>query len=88
MQGMLELNLDPAYMSFVSERQLRRFKYCHIDEIRNLLVDLGILDTFQSLPQECIVHLKGSFPVDVLQKYGLVLLGTNLAIKQENRVSA
>lgn len=72
MQGNLTVNLDPAYIGFVSGKNVRRFRYCSTNELRDLLVDLKIMAPFQLLPnKECIIRLDGDFPLEVLAKFGL-----------------
>lgn len=73
MQGNLVLNLEPAYMGFQSDTQVRSLKYCTSSEIRDLLVDLKLLLPEQALPKEdCIIKLSGNFSLDVLMNHGLV----------------
>lgn len=73
MQGKLELNLDPAFIGFASPKHKRLFRYCRVDEVMSLLVDLKLLSITQRKPlSECIVSIIGDFPAEVLAKHGLI----------------
>jgi|688.fasta_scaffold273029_2 hypothetical protein len=80
MQGNLFLNLEPTYIGFQSDTQVRSLKYCSREEVRNLLLDLKLLLPEQALPKDdCIIKLWGNFPADVLAQYGLAGQAHHLA---------
>ncbi len=76
MKGRLELNLDPASISFEPEndKTCTRFtRLCSASELRELLLDLHVISMFDHFPkEECIVRVSGDFPNDILGKYGLL----------------
>ncbi len=74
MQGKLILNLEPAYMCFTSDTNLKRSRSCRAEDIRDFLIEMKIWGQCHTLPRDFFVSLYGDFPAEVLSKFGLARL--------------
>lgn len=82
-EGTLVVNLDPPYVSFVERngegttpspdrKRNTLTKQCTIQELRNMLIDLGAILPYQQWPpRDCMMRLPGSFSQATLRKLGL-----------------
>lgn len=78
LEGHLIVNFEPAYIGFapvknaVNVYSLRR-RYCSIEEIRTLLLDLDVITPAQNWPpRELILRLPVSISSSVLEKMQLM----------------
>ncbi len=79
-EGTLIVNFDPPFIGFSSPKatkaeiegsQLRR--YCSLEEIRLLLIDLDCISEYQAWPpRELILRLPVNLPKKVLEKLNLI----------------
>ncbi len=86
LDGYLIVNLEPAYIGFSPiidsrENSWSGRRYCTVEEIRTLLLDLGVIEPDQSWPpRELMLRLKVRIPRTVLEKLELVpMSGMDLA---------
>jgi hypothetical protein len=80
-QGVLTVNLDPAYVGFLqgpgplvtAADRIDAWHYCSVDDIRNLLIELGAIMPGESWsPRELILRLPVQLSESALERLGLV----------------
>lgn len=72
LKGVLIINLEPSYIGFMHSEGPSQFRDCSYDEIKELLVELGGLNTHNSWPlQEFILRLPGEYSHATLRRFGL-----------------
>lgn len=76
-QGILIVNFEPAYIGFTpciadgGATQLRR-RYCSLEEIRSLLIEMDVIHESQSWPpRDLILRLPVKMPRELLRKFAL-----------------
>lgn len=71
--GNLHVNLNPPHVSFNRGGQSRSLNNLTIDELKSLLVNLGLLDREQRWPlREFTFIVSGKFPSQIIVKAGLI----------------
>ncbi len=76
-QGILIINFDPAYIGFTPSsedggvHQLKR-RYCSLEEIRSLLIEMDVIHESQSWPpRDLILRLPVKMSKELLEKFAL-----------------
>lgn len=76
-QGVLIVNFEPAYIGFTPSNaeggatKLRR-RYCSLEEIRSLLIEMDVIHESQSWPpSDLILRLPVKMPRELLRKFAL-----------------
>jgi hypothetical protein len=93
-QGLLTINLDPSYISFLQTTEyadedhsrLESFRHCSLDEIRNLLIALEALTPEQTWPlRECVLRLHLNLPLSALISLGLARSNNKSSIQSRGK---
>ncbi len=72
MKGVLIVNLEPSYIGFKPTDAPSRLRNCNHDEIRELLIDLGVMQPSSAWPvRELFLRLPGEYSMSTLLKYDL-----------------
>lgn len=80
-EGILVVNLDPPYVSFVEQqdktgtdqrkRKPAAVRHCTIQELRLMLLELGAIVPYQQWPpREYTIHMPGTYSQATLDKLG------------------
>jgi hypothetical protein len=87
-EGILVVNLDPPYVGFVVQQQNKQagenkrlhgaLKNCTLNELRQMLLELGAISPQQQWPDDCPVHFPGSYSEAALEKIGLESPGNRI----------
>ncbi len=72
LKGVLIINLEPSYIGFKHAEGPSNFRDCSYDEIKELLIELGVLETHNSWPlREFILRVPGEYSLSTLRRFGL-----------------
>ncbi len=97
-EGTLVINLEPPYMGFlpkpcgqpinaVGDLKNYTWHYCTQTQIKDLLVELGVISTGQLWPpRECILRLPVVLPMKSLTKHGLLNIHSLELTTSSNRL--
>jgi len=96
-EGMLVINLEPPYIGFSESSDAAagsgspsyEWRHCSQDDIRDLLIELGVISTTQSWPpRECLLRLTLPVPKKALKRLGLANLHELKALRTPAREAA